>query len=154
MAFDGAAVRDLFDKLVSHAQSLGIFQRVLGHEPKSAPQNGLWCAIWVQEIRPVKSSGMGATSGVVELKARVGKSFIAKPEDGIDPAILSAIATLMAEYTGNFTLGGTVRAVDLLGMEGTAMSAVAGYLSIDGKVFRVMEVTLPVIINDLWAMEP
>jgi hypothetical protein len=152
--FDDAAVRDLFDKLQSHAMGLGLFERVNTHEYKSAPQNGLWCAIWVQEIRPVKSSGMGATSGVVELRARVGLSFIRKPEDSIDPAILSAVVTLMAEYAGNFTLGGTARAIDLLGMEGPPMSAQAGYVPIDNKVFRVMEIVLPVIMNDLWTVAP
>jgi hypothetical protein len=150
MAFNDAAVRDLFDKVVSQAMTLGLFDTVNSHEPKSAPQNGTWCSIWVQNIRPVRSSGLNSTSGVVELRARVGASFMQKPEDSIDPNILSAASTLISTYSGGFTLGGTVREIDLLGETGTPLSAVAGYISIDNKMFRVMEVTIPVLVNDMW----
>jgi hypothetical protein len=149
--FDAAAVTALFSQVQSHAMRLGLFETVNTHEYKSAPHNGLWCAIWVQNIRPVRSSGLAATSGVVELRARIGKSFIAKPEDSIDPDILAAASTLIGEYSGAFTLGGAARDVDLLGAEGTALSAQAGYIDIDNRKYRVMEVTVPIVINDLWA---
>jgi hypothetical protein len=151
MAFDAAAVRGLFDRVQSHAMTLGLFDTVNTHEPKSAPGNGLWCAIWVQEISPMGAvSGLAATSGRVTLNVRVGKSFISSPEDGIDPDILTAVSTLMGDYSGAFTLGGTVRNIDLLGQSGQALSAQAGYLTIDTKLFRVMEITLPILVNDLW----
>jgi hypothetical protein len=152
--FDQAAVYDLFDKVQSHAMTLGLFERVNTHEPKSAPENGLWAAIWVQSIAPVSSSGLAQTSGRVELRVRIGKSFITKPEDTIDPEILMAAAVLIGEYSGNFTLGGTVRNVDLLGQHGTPLSGQAGYLTIGQQMYRVMEVTLPIIINDLWQQVP
>src|SRR5712691_1385637 len=151
MIFDDAAVHDVFDKLQSHAMTLGLFETVNTHEAKGAPGNGLWCAIWVQRIGPVRSSGMAATSGRLELMARVGSNFIAKPEDGIDPNILSAVTTLIGKYSSNFTLGGTVREIDLLGAEGVPLSAQAGYLDISGKFFRIMDITVPIVINDLWS---
>ncbi len=150
MSFDDAAVRDVFDKLMSHAMTLGLFETVNSHEPKGAPGNGLWCALWVQRIAPVRSSGMAATSGRLELMCRIGSNFLAKPEDGIDPAILAAVSTLIGEYSGAFTLGGSARAIDLLGMEGTPLSAQAGYLDVSGKFFRIMDIVIPVIVNDMW----
>jgi hypothetical protein len=151
MSFDAAAVQDLFDKVQSHAMTLGLFDTVNTHEPKSAPGNGLWCAIWVQEISGMGSiSGLNATSGRVILNVRVGKSFITSPEDGIDPDILTAVSTLMGDYSGAFTLGGSVRNIDLLGQAGQSLSAQAGYLTIDQKLYRVMEIVLPVLINELW----
>src|SRR5258706_3742586 len=151
MAFDAAAVRGLFDQVQSHAMTLGLLDMVTGHEPKSAPGNGLWCAIWVQDISPMGSiSGLNATSGRVTLNVRCGKSFISSPEDGIDPDILTAVTTLMGDYSGAFTLGGTVRNIDLLGQSGESLSAQAGYVTVDQKMYRVMEITLPILINDLW----
>ena len=151
MTFDGAAVLDLFDKVTSHAASLGLFDSQVGtHEPKNAPGNGLWCAIWVQDIGPVMSSGLSATSGRVILQIRIGSNMLAEPQDSIDPNILSAVTVLLGEYVGHFSLGGTVRAIDLRGMEGTPMSARAGYLPIDNRLFRVMDIILPVIVNDMW----
>lgn len=152
MTFDAAAVNGLFAAAQSHAMTLGLFERVNTHEPKNAPASGLVCAIWVQSIAPLgRASGLNATSGKVELRARIYTSMLAEPQDYIDPAVLAAASTLMAEYSDNLTLGGTVRNVDLLGQWGTPLSAVAGYVTIAGKIFRVMEVTLPIIINDLYA---
>lgn len=154
MAFDQAAVNTLFDRIVSHAMTLGIFETVNAHEPKSKPGSGLRCAIWVQSILPVgRASGLSATSGVVTLNARIYNSFLQQPLDGIDPDLLTATTTLLGAYSGDFDLGGDVRNVDLLGMHGAPMGAQAGYLNIDNQVFRIMTITLPVVVNDLWAME-
>lgn len=150
MTFDAAAVTGLFDTVTSHAASLGLFDTVTSHEPKNAPGNGLWCAVWVQSIGPVPSSGLNSVSGRVELRARIGTSMLSEPQDGIDPAVLSAVAVLLGEYAGHLTLGGTVRAVDLLGMEGAPLSAVAGYITIGNQMSRVMEITLPVVVNDMF----
>ena len=152
MTFDSAAVSTLFDKAQSHAMALGLFETVHSHEPKSAPGNGLRAALWVQDIRPVgAASGQAATSGVVTLYVRVYSSFLQHPFDEIDPNLLSATTTLLGAYTGDLDLGATVRNIDLLGMYGAAMSAQAGYINQDNKVYRIMTVTLPVVINDLWA---
>jgi hypothetical protein len=40
--------------------------------------------------------------------------------------------------------------VDLLGSAGAPLSAQAGYLNQDGRLFRVMTLTLPIIVNDVW----
>lgn len=151
MTFGAAAVLSLFDQVKSHAMTLGVFDRVAQHEPKNAPGNGLTCSIWVQSIDPVPdASSLIATSGRVELHVRVYSNMLQEPQDDIDPQILTAVTTLMGEYSGHFTLGGTVRDVDLLGAHGQALSAQAGYLDIDHKLYRVMVITLPIILNDMW----
>lgn len=151
MTFDAAAVLGLFDQVSSHAASLGLFDsQVATHEPKNAPGNGLWCAIWVQAIDPITTSGLASVSGRVELRVRIGASMLQEPQDSIDPNILAAVTVLLGEYAGHLTLGGTVRAIDLIGMHGTPMSAVGGYVTIGNEMSRVMEITLPVLVNDMW----
>lgn len=154
MSFDAAAVRTLFDDVVSHAAASGYFERVNSHEPKSAPGNGLYAAVWVDGIRPVKASGLAAVSGVVSLRMRCYSSMIQQPQDAIDPNLLSAVTDLMSAYSADFALGGDddVRCIDLLGQSGESMSVQAGYLDIDKKMYRVMTISLPVIINDMWSM--
>ena len=154
MAFNQAAVNTLFDKVQSHAMTLGIFETVNTHEPKSKPGSGLRYAIWVQSIIPVaRASGLASTSGSVTLNGRIYSSAFQQPYDSIDPDMLTATTTLLGAYTGDFDLGGTVMAVDLLGMYGRSLSAQAGYLTQDAKILRIFTVTVPVIINDLWQME-
>jgi hypothetical protein len=154
VTFNAAAVSALFSAAVSEAQALGIFARVNQHEPKNAPGAQLSCSFWVGGIKPVPAaSGLNATSGVVTLNARIYASFLAKPEDATDPLILSAACALLNAYSGGFTLGETVRDIDLLGQYGEALSATAAYMEQDGKLFRVMEVTIPVVISDLFTQE-
>jgi hypothetical protein len=141
---------------VSKAQTLGLFEKVNGHEPKNAPGHGLTASVWVQDLSPIQAGGLDSTSGRVELSVRVSTNMLAEPQDGIDPRMLTAVAELIGAYTGDFEIGPLtgVRGIDLLGAYGTPLSAKAGYLNQDGKLFRVMTITLPVIVNDLWTQTP
>ena len=150
--FDSAAVHQLVNSVVSHAQTLGIFDSVNTHEPKSAPGSDLRCAIWADSIIPLGgASGLSATSGEVIMSVRVYGNMLQKPEDEMDPRILSAVTTLIGSYSGDFNFGATVRNVDLLGSFGPKLQAQAGYVTIGQAMFRVMTITLPVIINDMWS---
>lgn len=144
----------ILDKVVSHALTQGLFERVNQHEPKNAPSNGLTAAVWVDFIGASTSSGLASSSGLLTLNVRLYTSMLAEPQDAIDPNLLAACSDLMGAYSGDFDLGGTVRCVDLLGMTGTALSARAGYLDVAGKLYRVMTITLPLIINDVWEQVP
>src|SRR5215475_12034693 len=98
--------------------SLGIFQRVNLHEPANAPGAKVSCSITLASIRPTPAaSGLAAVSGTVTFWVRLYSSMLARPLDGIDPELLAAVAALLAEYAGNFTLASTVRDVDPLGLE-------------------------------------
>ncbi len=147
MALDAVAI---LNQVVAHAQETGYFGRVIRHEPKNAPGNGLTCAVWVQNLAPASRSGLAATSVVLTLSVRVYDGMLREPQDDIDVQILLAVQDLMNAYSGDFDLGGTVSNVDLLGEEGTKMSAQAGYLNIDNKLYRAMIITLPIIVNDVW----
>lgn len=148
-------IRALFDITESHALSSGYFETVNGHEPKKAPASGgLAAAVWVQSIGPVQSSGLTATTGRVELRVRLYSSMIQEPQDAIDPELVDALDYLMAAYSGDFSFGGLIRQVDLLGAYGTGLSAQAAYLNQDNCLFRVFDITLPLIVNDLWSQSP
>lgn len=143
--------KSLVDAVVSHAATLGQFERVNSHEPKNAPGHGLTAAVWVQRLGPVAlASGLAATSALLLVNVRLYSNMIAEPQDAIDPNLTDAVDALIAAYTGDFTLGGIVRNVDVLGQFGTPLSAEAGYLEQDRKMFRVMTLTVPMVINDAW----
>lgn len=145
----GLVLQDVLDHVVSHAMTTGHFDRVNSHEPKSAPGNGLYCSVWVDNVR-MATSGLDVVSATVVFKVRVGSNMIAEPQDGIDPQIMNAVDALMTNYIGDFTFDGTVRSIDVFGSEGEGLSVDAGYVEQDKKMFRIMDITLPVTINDLW----
>lgn len=141
----------ILDSVQSQVQKLALFDTVNMHEPKSKPGNGLTCAIWADKIAPVPAgSGLAVTTGLVTLALRVYTSMLQQPFDAIDPNMISAVDALIAGFSDAFTLGGNVRNVDLLGMFGTPLSAQAGYINQDGKLMRVMTLTIPLVVNDIW----
>ena len=144
--FTAAQAKALFTAIQSYAQELGIFEGVNLHEPWNAPGNRLFCSINLGTVRPVMSSGLAAVSGQVTLVIRIWSSALQKPLDGIDPEILSATCSLMGAIAGGFTLGNTVRDADIM-----VMSAQPAYVDFEGKPFRVIEISLPIIINDMFA---
>lgn len=141
--------------VVSHAKATGKFERVIGHEPKSAPGNGLTCAVWAQPITPVPAaSGLASTTVRLELAVRTYLNMLSEPQDDIDIRSLDAADALLAAYHGDFELGGQVRNIDLLGAHGDPLRVTPGYIELDSKLFRAFDITLPLIINDLWSQAP
>ena len=148
MALD---ITTILTAVQDHALASGYFDDVNGHEPKSAPGTGLLAAVWVEQIGPARGgSGLDSTSGRLALCVRLYTPMTLQPEDAIDPNLMTALDALMAAYSGDFTLGDRIREVDLLGTYGDPLAARAGYLTTGGAEYRVMTITLPLIVNDLW----
>ena len=141
----------LMSSLVSHALTAGLFDSANKHEPKAAPGTGLNAAIWVQSISPLQlQSGLDSTSARIEFALRIYSNMLAEPQDEIDPQIIDAAEKLMTAYSGDFTLGDSIAFVDLIGVHGQGLSAEAGYINVSGGMFRVMTITIPLIVNDAY----
>ena len=146
----------LIDDLASHAMTTGYFDRVNQHEPKSKPGRGLTCAIWIDRIEPARGrSGLASTTARVVFNVRVYTNMLQNPQDAIDPNVMVAVDALMEAYSGDFELGGDAAFIDLLGAtQGHELYAQSGYINIDNMTFRVMTMTVPVIVNDAWTQTP
>jgi hypothetical protein len=145
-------VRTLRDALQSHALASGWFDAVNGQEPKSPPGQGLTCAVWPQRLMPARgASGLDSTTIRLGFTVRLYMGFTSEPGDDIDPYMIDACDDLMAAYSGDFTLGGLIRQIDLLGTYGDPLGFEAGYQRVEsGTEFRVIDITVPLIVNDLW----
>lgn len=149
VTLDQAAGVSLFAAVESVALRTGLFARVNTHQPLNAPGVKLSCSIVLGPVVPDTGSGLAAVSLDVTFMVRVFSPMNARPLDDIDPAVLGAVSVLMGAYSAGFTLGGLVREVDLM-----RMRAEPAYLLQDGKEFRTMAITLPVIWNDAWTEAP
>lgn len=148
MSLNGNAI---LNAVISHAAELGLFERVNGHEPRNAPGSGMTCAVWIDTLTTDPSrSGLAVTSAYMVLKLRIYSSMLQEPVDAIDPQIVDAVDVLFNTYIGDFTLGDLVFSVDVEGMAGPRLNAQAGYISQDGQQMRVMTITLPILISDVW----
>lgn len=152
---DGADVPAIIAALESHALSLGMFANVNGFEPKAAPSNGLHGALWVDDLAPPpRRNGLSATSLRLAFHFRISLPMMTEPQDSIDPTILVAVMALMRAYSGDFSLGGEAAFIDLLGAHGAPLAARAGYLNQDSRMFRVMVLAIPIILNDVFDQAP
>lgn len=142
----------LLDPVLDHASASGYFEAVNGHEPKKAPATGgLTYSAWLDFIGPaVGASGLNSTTALVVINARVYKGMLSEPQDAIDPDMVAAANALFEAYSGDFDFGGQVRNVDLLGRYGQGLSLRAGYLNQDGRLYRVLTIAIPLVVNDAW----
>jgi hypothetical protein len=148
--------------ICSVAERVGHFDTVGAHEPREAPNKTLHAAFWLLSIRPAggRVSGLAGAATVVTFLGRLyvpagdGSNM---PYDEIDAQLLGAVDRLFAAFIGDFTLGGRVRNVDVFGEVSPGLSADAGYVSfggVQGRKFRVMTITLPLIVNDMYEEVP
>jgi hypothetical protein len=153
--FGDAQVCDLFDRIQSFALESGRFDAVNTYEPKSQPGNGVSMSLWIQDIRPVRTSGLNSTSALILMSGRIYTSMTQQPYDLIDQNVLSAAVQMIGALSGEFELGGenNVRMVDLLGSNGVPLAGKAGYVEVDRHMYRVMTLDIPIVINDIWSQE-
>jgi hypothetical protein len=140
----------LQNDIISHAQTLGVFDKVDGHETKNAPGLGVFAEVYVDTIDPIRSSGLAATSCRLGVKVRITTDMRGDPQDGIDPRIVAAADAFIGSIHTDFELDGDARHVDLLGAYGVPLSGRTGYLSRGSEQYRVIDVIVPIIISDAW----
>jgi hypothetical protein len=148
MAFE---IKPILQEIESIALTLGLFEQVNTHEPKNTPGNGLTAAIWAVHLRPVpERSGLDRTSVRLQFSFRIYTNMLQEENDGIDIRVIEACDRVMGAFTGKFTLNGTVAFIDLLGETGEPMNVLSGYLEIGGKMYRIVTIDFPFIIDDAW----
>lgn len=141
----------LLEAALSHAAAVGHFERVNMHEPKNSPGNGLTAALWVASMGPaIGLSSLASTSVRLQLTLRIYQNALMDPPDMIDPTVMDAADALFTAYSGDFSLDDLVMEIDLLGTYGTPLSLVAGFINIDGKMTRVLDIIIPLIIDDVY----
>lgn len=148
--------QDIIDRLASHGAATGYFDKVNQHEPKSKPGRGITGAVWVDRIEPARGlSGLNSTTVRVVFNFRIYTNMLQQPQDAIDPQMMEAADVLFAAYTGDFELGDENRFIDLLGMtQGHELFCQSGYINIDNMVYRVLTLTVPVVVRDAWTQAP
>lgn len=138
--------------LESRVLATGFFKRVNTHEPKNAPDTGLSAALFVSSVGPdPTASGLAATSAVVVYTLRLYLGMLNEPQDDIDLSVVVALDQIFTDLSSDFDLGGNARNIDLLGATGTGgLNATAGYVTVDTTMYRVMDITVPIVHNDVW----
>jgi hypothetical protein len=141
----------VFDAIVSNAQRLGLFDKVNQFEPKSAPGLGVTCAVFAKRIFPdPRRSGLATTSGVVVWNVRPTLDMMHSPPEEIDPILIDVTSQYIDQLHSELDLGDPGSSVDVFGMAGIPIDAQFGYFEQDKRFYRIVMITVPVIIADVW----
>lgn len=134
----------------SRVLATGLFETV-GGDLTHMPGQGLRAAVWLDYGEPIReASGLASVTIRMDLFIRMYGPVHSQPLDEIDPTMLRALDALGKAYVGGFTLDGLVRNVDIFGAHGRRMSWKAGYLDVQEGTCRVLTLTLPLVVNDVW----
>lgn len=145
----------IISAVVDDAMTLGVFERVNGHEADSSPGTGVTADVWVMDLVPLAAaSGLAEVTALLPLKVRLYAPLSSVNRDVIDPQLLRALQLLFGQYAGGFTLGGLIQNVDVFGHYGIRMSAPFGYVEVNAVEYRCTTVTVPCIVDDLWTEAP
>jgi len=148
----GPIIEVAFNTLVSAASRSGYFDTAEAVEPKSAPGVGLTFACWLTDIRPIPlRSGLPVTSARVLITARIYSPMLAAPQERIDIELAKAASYLMAQLTGHFQVDGAW--IDLLGAHGAGLAGQTGYVELDRAMFRMIDITVPFVCDDVFDQE-
>lgn len=148
--------RQYIDALISHAMSLGHLASVNETDIGSMPGNSdLIGVLYWRRMRPIPArSGLNTTSVLIEFNMRLIRATNTDPMGEIDPQMMDATDALMNAYSTDFTLGGVVAEIDLLGEYGQALESDSGFLKMTEELtFRIVDITIPCVINDVWTQE-
>lgn len=144
-----SSIKTTLANLVSEFKRLGVFEAVDTNEPKSAPGKGATCAIFLASITPAaNASGLRGASGVYTFTVRIYVDMLRVPVNSIDPDLAELLDKVLDALAGDFDLGATVRNIDFFGSEGAALKVEAGYVDVAGKMCRIADLHLPLIVND------
>lgn len=152
-----AGLGDTYAALLDIVAGCGFQNQVLDHEPLSAPSgDGVTVAVWPSEpMRALtESSGLAAADARLGFMIRLMYPAFAMPQ-GINPRgreieLLEAFDKIMGALLSDLTLGDTARAIDVLGESGEQLAGTWGYAQIDQPVFRIVDIAVPVMINNAW----
>lgn len=145
----------LSDAVAGKVSGTGRFLSVSKHDWRAAPSEpGLVAAIIGQRLTPLVTSGLASMSVRCEVIVRILLNGQLDPQDLIDFELLGGADAIMGAIVGDSKLGfsdGSVRCVDIFGSDGEPLRAECGWVDIDRTQYRMCDVFLPILLNDVWS---
>jgi hypothetical protein len=147
MAFD---ISDTLHAVETYVQKLGLFNSVRIGEPKDALAQGFHAAIWMESVSINMVYVGGDTRETHTVTLRIYKDMFADetdPQQNLEIDMAVTTSKLMDNLLGDTDLESTVMSIDAAGMDGTSTDRNFGYTNLSGTLYRIVDITLPIIVN-------
>ncbi len=114
-------------------------------EPMSPPSGKINAGVYMDAIRTPETV-LDATTKLVDVEVRLYLSFTRLGEE-TELTITQAVTEFMGDIESDFDLDGTIRAVDVAGIYGQALTAEWGEAEVGGVQYRTAIVSIPMIVD-------
>lgn len=143
MAFD---IKTSLETIQSWLASSGDFPETRIGEPKAPSSAPISAAIFMDRAAVVGST-LVDTIELHVVTVRLYTNMLEEPQEDIEIVMSQKLNRLVSNLLGDFTLGTSIRNVDAMGKHGTPLGATWGYLDLSGKMYRVVDVTVPLEVD-------
>jgi len=142
MAFD---ITTTINLVVSFLQKRGEYSLVQIGEPKSPPRGDLAAAVFVSDASVVGVT-LQTTIEIHELTIRLYRNMMEEPEEDNELRISQAVTGIVSDLLGDYDLGASVRNI-AVGEYGRTVSATYGYLDVGGTMYRMVDISVPLVVD-------
>ena len=147
-------VGNTLSALTSHAKKLGIFNSVEDEELESAPTGNLALVIFPASGQTVpKRSGLDMTSMSTIFTARMYANKSLSIVSGISRKMVDALDKYLAGLHTDLELGRTDTHIDLFGIDTNKLSWTTGFTPLQDGLYRTIEITIPILFDDVYTQE-
>ena len=116
-------------------------------EPKE-PVKGIFAAVYMVSASVVGLFLDGGTEELHVVNVRLYEDMKAEPQEDIEFRMAKAVSEITSDFIADYTLGTEVRHIDIGGINGTPMSAEWGYTDLGGLMYRTVDITVPLTVDD------
>ena len=144
MAFD---IRDSLVVLQGHIAESGYAHRIQIGEPDQPPSELIMAALYMRSSVVNRLMADGATEETHTCVIRFHMDFKLEPAEEIEFRLAKAASEVSSAIIADFTLGGTVREVDVGGMRGQPLRVDYGHVTIQQMMFRTAEIVISMNVD-------
>ena len=140
-------ITNTLNALNSHLRATGIVKHSQIGEYKSVPNTQeLFAALWMTSSR-VAMTTLADTIEVHGVTVRLYWGAFEQPIEDIEFKVAQAVSDIVNEWASDYTLGGTVRNIDIGGELGTPLSMTWGYADVSGLIYRIVDMEISLIVD-------
>ena len=137
------------DRIVTYLQGDGGISSAQAGDPK-APPVGV-TRVFASVIMRSTSIVALTLNGTIELHViliRLYRDMLAEPQKSIEIDLATAAQRIQADIAGEYDLGGSIRSVDVGGSYGEPLRTDWGYVTISNTMYRIVDITVPLLVDD------
>jgi len=149
MAFN---IRTTLNAIASHIARTGYVNDVRIGEPTAPPDaiDKMQAAIYMQSAQVVEVTLSNTIElHIVQVRLYRRAAFGEGDDAGdVEAEMALGVSQIASNLIGEFDLGGTLRNIDVAGQYGTAILSTWGYVTLGSTVFRTVDITVPLVVDD------